>query len=278
MSTLLKAGEPVPVSELVTRVLARNPGMMTGPGTNSYLVGHREVAVIDPGPVDETHIEAILQATKGQIRWVLVTHTHLDHSPGAQLLIEKTGAELIAFEQPAEGFQDNTCQPSKPAQHRHTLETEEFSLTALHTPGHASNHLCYLLHAEAMLFTGDHIMQGSTVVIAPTDGNMTHYLDSLSDLKQESIERLAPGHGHLIEDATKEIDKLISHRLMREQKVIEALKQLGKGDLPLLLKKVYDDVPIFLHPVAQLSLHAHLIRLAELGRVARQQNDWLLSE
>ncbi len=278
LGSQLKAGEPVPLSDSVTRVLARNPGMMTGPGTNSYLVGQREVAVIDPGPMDETHVNAILQAAKGRIRWVLVTHTHLDHSPGAQLLVEKTGAELIAFEQQAEGFQDKTCQPSRPAHHRQTLETDEFSLTALHTPGHASNHLCYFLQDEGMLFTGDHIMQGSTVVIAPTDGNMTHYLDSLTDLKQESIDKLAPGHGHVIEKAIEEIDKLISHRLMRERKVIEALQTLGNCDLELLLKNVYDDVPVFLHPVAQLSLHAHLIRLAELGQVARHQNDWVLCQ
>lgn len=162
----LVADVPVSVAKLVRRVLCDNPGAMTGPGTNSYLVGIDEVAVIDPGPADDDHLDALAAAGGDRIRWILCTHTHSDHSPGAAGLKERTGAEVLGFAD-LEGL---VCD-------RHlvdgdTIEATEFTLRAIHTPGHASNHLCFLLERDRMLFSGDHVMDGSTVVINPPDGDM----------------------------------------------------------------------------------------------------------
>ena len=149
---------------VVRRVLAPNPGMMTGPGTNTYLVGVDEVAVIDPGPEDDGHLDAVAACGGDRVRWILVTHTHSDHSPGAAALKQRTGAEVLGFDE-RDGFV-----PDRAIGEGFALEGTEFSLRPLHTPGHASNHLCYLLDQELLLFSGDHVMEGSTVVIAPPDG------------------------------------------------------------------------------------------------------------
>src|SRR3954470_10149517 len=174
----LTPGVPSALSPLVRRIVAPNPGPFTGPGTNTYLVGIDEVAVIDPGPDDEAHLDAIAGAGSGRIRWILCTHTHPDHSPGAAGLKERTGAEILSFAD-RDGL---VCD-------RHladgdTVEGTEFTLRAVHTPGHASNHLCFLLERERLLFTGDHVMDGSTVVISPPDGDMGEYLASLQRLQE----------------------------------------------------------------------------------------------
>src|SRR5262245_37590324 len=214
----LVTGVASALSPMVRRVLAPNPGVMTGPGTNTYLVGIDEVAVIDPGIDDAGHLDAIVGCGGDRIRWILCTHTHPDHSPGAAGLKARTGATVLAFasrdglevdETIAEGFR---------------IEATEFRLTALHTPGHASNHLCYLLEEERLLFSGDHIMQGSTVVIAPPDGDMAAYLESLERLKKLRLRAIAPGHGHLIEEPRAVIDGYIDHRLDREHQVLDRVK------------------------------------------------------
>ena len=166
------------LSPMVRRIVCENPSSMTGPGTNTYLVGIDEIAVIDPGPDDEGHLEAIAGCGGDRIRWILLTHTHPDHSPGAVGLKERTGAQLLAFGRGPQGDLpvDGTLADGD------TIEATEYHLRVLHTPGHASDHLCYLLPEERTLFTGDHIMQGSSVVIAPPDGDMTAYLASLERL------------------------------------------------------------------------------------------------
>src|SRR4051812_27938283 len=163
---------------LARRILAPNPNVFTGPGTNTYLVGIDEIVVIDPGPANDAHLDAIVGCGGDRIRWIAVTHTHEDHAPGVAGLKERTGAEVLAFG-PKDGLK-----PDRKIGDGYSIEATEFRLTAIHTPGHASNHLCYLLEEERMLFSGDHIMQGSTVVIRPPDGDMQQYLDSLARVRK----------------------------------------------------------------------------------------------
>ena len=265
-SVALAPGMPKRLDEWVTRIIAPNPGVMTGPGTNTYLVGREELAVIDPGPAVASHIDAVLQAGAGRIRWVLCTHTHIDHSPAARVIAESTGATLLGRRAPAGSTQDLTFVPDRVLAHGERLELGGFALRVLHTPGHASNHLCYLLEQTRMLFTGDHVMQGSTVVINPPDGNMRAYLGSLDALLHEDIAILAPGHGYLIGDPHREVRRLIGHRLAREQRVLDALARHPGGGPDQLVLDVYADVPHKLHRVALRSLQAHLDKLVADGR------------
>lgn len=265
----LSSGQLDEIAPGVRRLVARNPGFMTGPGTNTYLVGHDRYLVIDPGPEDEVHVERILKETGGRIDAVLATHTHPDHSPAAKALADATGAKVMGKPAPEHGRQDSGFSPSELLNDGDRVKIDSLTLRALHTPGHASNHLCYLLEDTGLLFTGDHLMQGSTVVIGPPDGSMGDYLRSLARLQNEPATRIAPGHGLTIEDAQGEIVRIIAHRLQREAKVVERLGRIGKADLDTLVVSVYDDVDARLHPVAKGSLLAHLLKLEEDGRVAR---------
>lgn len=251
----------------VLRLTAPNPGFMTGPGTNSYLVGHDELAVIDPGPAIDDHVEALLAAGAGRIRWILCTHTHPDHSPAAALLKARTGATVLGRPRPEHGNQDHTFAPERVLEHGERLALGGVTLRALHTPGHASNHLCFLLEESRMLFTGDHVMQGSTVVINPPDGDMRVYLASLERLLEEDVAIFAPGHGYLIGAPHKEVKRLIAHRLAREAKVSAAIARLGAPTLEELVAAAYDDVPSRVHPVAARSLAAHLAKLVAEGTI-----------
>jgi glyoxylase-like metal-dependent hydrolase (beta-lactamase superfamily II)/8-oxo-dGTP pyrophosphatase MutT (NUDIX family) len=259
----LVPGAPKRLDARVTRLIAPNPGMMTGPGTNTYLVGEDELAVIDPGPAIESHVEKIL-AFK-HIRWILCTHTHMDHSPATAALKVATGAEVLG--RPAPPGQDETFEPDRVLSDKEEVALGGVRLRAIHTPGHASNHLCYLLEDTKMLFTGDHVMQGSTVVINPPDGDMRAYLASLERLLGEELAIIAPGHGYLIGDPHKEIHRLIAHRLGREKKVVGAISLLRRPSLEEMLPVVYDDVPERLHRVAARSLTAHLDKLVADGAV-----------
>jgi len=260
------------LSPMVRRIVVENPGMMTGPGTNTYLVGIDEIAVIDPGPGDASHLDAIAGCGGDRIRWILLTHTHEDHSPGAVGLKKLTGAEILAFG-PGEGKGkvrlDGTLGDGA------VIEATEFHLTALHTPGHASNHLCYLLNEERTLFTGDHIMQGSTVVIGPPDGDMAAYFASLEKLKtiRPRLKAIAPGHGHLIENPMATIDEYIEHRRAREKQVLDDLRNRGTATIAELVEDIYADVAPELHPVAQRSVWAHLRKLADDGEAKGDRFD-----
>jgi len=257
----LVAGERKRLDRFVSRLIAPNPGMMTGPGTNTYIVGESEHAVIDPGPDIASHIEKILAV--GNIKWVLCTHTHLDHSPAAAAIKKATGAQVLG--RPAPQGQDATFKPGQVLEHGQRVQLGDITLRAIHTPGHASNHLCYLLDQTKMLFTGDHVMQGSTVVINPPDGDMRAYLASLEELLEEDIAIIAPGHGYLIGAPKKELARLIAHRRAREEKVVKALVKIGPASVEELLPLVYDDVPVRVHRVAARSLTAHLDKLAAEG-------------
>lgn len=273
-----RVGEPVAVageSVKVVRLLAPNAGPMTGPGTNTYLVGDRELALVDPGPADGDHVNSILDAVGGRpLRWILVTHTHADHSPAACSIAGATGAELVGLAAPESGRHDLSFQPARVYRHGETLSCDEFSIELIHTPGHVSNHICYLLVEESLLFTGDHILQGTTSVILPPDGNMSDYMDSLQRLRARQLASLAPGHGEVIADAPAAIDALIAHRKGREDKILQVLAPLGEVDLDTLTPQVYDDVPPRVLPIARLTLEAHLIKLHQESRVLKTSSGW----
>jgi glyoxylase-like metal-dependent hydrolase (beta-lactamase superfamily II) len=247
----------------VRRLLAPNPSMMTGPGTNTYLIGESDVAVLDPGPAMPAHIDNIVAKATGPIRWILVTHTHPDHSPGVRLLAKATGAEVLGMAAPDGQHQDKTFRAGRILADGDVLRTDEFHLQAVHTPGHASNHLCYLLEQHKLLFTGDHIIDGSTVVIDPPDGNMKHYIDSLRRCKALVCAALAPGHGGVIEDPDRAIDWIIEHRLQREAKVRAAMEAHPGLSSHELVPHVYKDVDPKLFAWAERSLLAHLLKLQE---------------
>ena len=268
MPPSLHSGQLDEIAPGVRRLVANNAGYMTGPGTNTYILGTRRFSIIDPGPVAAPHIERLLSETGGRIDAVLVTHTHLDHSPAATAIAAKAGARLLG-RIAGGGKQDSTFQPTRVLEDGDAIDVDGVTLRALHTPGHASNHLCYLLASTGLLFTGDHLMQGSTVVIAPPDGNMGDYLRSLRRLQTEPVARIAPGHGLTIEDAQAEIARIIVHRLQREAKVLERLAAAGPTSLDELVTRVYDDVDPRLHVVARGSLLAHLEKLAAEGRVKK---------
>lgn len=270
----IQVGTIAELSSRVRRLTAPNGGPMTGPGTNTYLLGREQVAVIDPGPLDAGHTDAILRQVEAPVRWILATHTHPDHSPGVKALAAATGAEVLGRPAPTRGPQDQTFKPDRVLEHDALIECPEFSLRAVHTPGHASNHLCYVLEDERMIFTGDHIMNGSTVVIAPPDGDMTAYIQSLKLLKEYDLQSIAPGHGDTMDSPQEVVDWIVEHRYQREEKVLRSVRKLGDADLQELVAVVYDDVNRLLHGVAKLSLEAHLIKLLEDGQVIRSGQHW----
>lgn len=247
----------------IRRLVAPNPSMMTGPGTNTYLFGDEEIAVLDPGPVIDSHLDTIVRVADAPIRWILVTHTHPDHSPAAAVLAKRTGAELIGIAAPAGAHQDETFDPARAPADGDQLVTDEFTITAVHTPGHASNHVCFHHEASDWLFTGDHVIDGPTVVIDPPYGNMKQYIESLLRVKRMECTALAPGHGYIIHDPERVIDWIVAHRLGREAKVVAALKANPNLTARELVPQVYKDVDQKLYGWAERSLLAHLIKLEE---------------
>jgi glyoxylase-like metal-dependent hydrolase (beta-lactamase superfamily II) len=284
MTNTIIPGEVVRIHPRVRRITAPNPGMMTGPGTNAYIIGDAEggqgdLALIDPGPVIASHADLLIKHTGTRLRWIFCTHTHQDHSPSSRAVARATGAKIFGFGKvPTDGRQDTEFKPDHALVNDDVVACGAFRIRAIHTPGHASNHLCYLLEGEKLLFTGDHVMQGSTVVISPPDGDMFEYFASLNKLSQYDITAFAPGHGHVIDTPREEVAKIIAHRLKREQKVVDALTQspARTATLDALVPVVYDDVSPKLHVPARRSLHAHLLKLGRDGRVVEQDLHWRL--
>ncbi|KAA1172778.1 MBL fold metallo-hydrolase [Marinobacter salinexigens] len=272
------AGTAVEVAARVIRLTAPNPGVMTGPGTNTYILGHERFTVIDPGPDDPAHIQRILEITGGKIDQVLVTHTHRDHSPGAKPLQRETACKLVGLPAPEGPSQDSGFTPDHQPSDGEVINTEAGELKAIHTPGHASNHICFLLTDQALLFSGDHVMQGSTVVINPPDGDMKAYLESLYGLLAEPMRYIAPAHGFLMGRPESAIDHLITHRLAREHKVVKALKKCSPGTLKEVTAAAYDDVPPALHGLAARSALAHLLKLEQDGRARLGDEVWSITD
>lgn len=283
----IEVGKAVQLSDRLIRITAPNPGMMTGPGTNTYIVGYAgnkagartgvgEFVVIDPGPAIESHIEVIVETVGNRLSAILVTHTHRDHSPAAMALKQRyaeQGIDVPCMGLPSEKaderkFQDTSFVADRVLEHGDLLlfgseyrENNGFNLEVLYTPGHVSNHLCFLLKEEKILLAGDHMMQGSTVAIVPPQGDMLEYLNSLKLLKNYLIDAIAPAHGTLLLEPAKEIDTVIKHRLWREEKVLKSISREIPIDTNGLLLAVYDDVDPKLHWAAKFSLFAHLSKL-----------------
>jgi recombination protein RecT len=271
-----RTDEPVALLKNVIRLTAPNPGVMTGPGTNSYLVGDPDSGyiAIDPGPNDPEHLERLWRAAGGDIRMIVCTHSHPDHSPGARPLQARCasrppilGLPSASTARPASAFT-----PDRPLQNKERLALNgsglQHSLMVVFTPGHAANHLCLVLLEDGLLFSGDHILNGSTTVVDPPDGDMTDYLDSLDTLSaacdQHGIEFILPAHGHVLGFARQAIAQLKAHRLQREAKVMAAMQSRPGGTLEDWVALAYEDVPPRMWPVAQRSLLAHVQRISAL--------------
>ena len=275
---------PVPLLRNVQRLTAPNPGVMTGPGTNSYLVGDPATGyiAIDPGPADADHLDKLWRAASGDIRMIVCTHSHADHAPGAaplQALCVQAGRArppILGLPSAPTARAASAFTPDRPLQNHELLTLSgqapdgkiTHTLQVIHTPGHAANHLCLLLVEDALLFSGDHILNGSTTVIDPPDGNMADYLDSLDRLDavcaEHGVEFILPAHGYVLGDALGAIAKLKAHRLAREAKVLAAMQALPGGSMDDWVRHAYDDVPPRMWPVAQRSLLAHVERIRSL--------------
>lgn len=267
------------VAPLVRRVVCDNPGPFTFRGTNTYLIGRGEVAVLDPGPVDAAHLAAILRATAGErITRILVSHTHRDHSPGVAALQAATGAPSFGFgphqtppEQGGEGG-DHDFAPDVTLPDGGVIASDDWRATALHTPGHCANHLCFALETgrDAVLFSADHVMSWSTTVVSPPDGDMAAYMASLAKLAAHEDRLYLPGHGPPLPDPAPFVAALAAHRREREAKVLEALRAVRRATAAALVPAVYGPaLDAKLVPAAARSLLAHLIKLAAEGEAMR---------
>ena len=265
------------VSPLIHRVLAPNPGPFTFKGTGVYIVGDRDVAVIDPGPDIPSHIEALKHALDGKrVSHILVTHTHKDHSPAAKALKEWSGAKTYAFGPHGSGDTeagikveeggDMDFVPDVLVRDGDIVSGADCEFECVFTPGHISNHMCFALRQEKALFTGDHVMGWSTTVIAAPDGDMAAYMASLRKLETRDDAILWPTHGGPIRDPKPFLEAYIEHRLMREAQIVASLED-GVGTIPEIVARLYADVDRRLHPAAARSVLAHLIQLVRDGRV-----------
>lgn len=276
-------GEAETISPLITRVLCKNPSPYTYTGTGTYLVGTaKNVAVIDPGPMMETHGKAILSAADGRtISHILVTHSHIDHSPLSKWLSEKTGAPIYAFGphgagrkgglegEEVEAGADHDFMPDHKLVDGDTVSGDGWTLRAIYTPGHTANHLCFMLEEEQTLFCGDHIMAWATTVISPPDGDMRAYLKSLKRVIEEKPARLLPTHGPAVESPEPFVRGIITHRRMREGQILKHLEG-GPLSIEAMVSRMYKDVNKALHPAAARSVLGHLIALVDEGRVVTE--------
>lgn len=268
----------------VRRVLARNPSPFTFTGTQTHIVGTGEVAVVDPGPDLLEHVDAILAATAGErVAAILVTHTHRDHSPAARALAAATGAPVVgcapivapdagAF---TESF-DTGYAPDRVLADGEAVSGPGWTLRAVATPGHMSNHLCYAYEEERALFSGDHVMGWSTSVILPPDGNMGDYLASLAKLAARDDAVYYPAHGPRVDAPAKLVRATIAHRKAREAQIVRALEE-GPMRIEEIVARSYAGLDARLVPAAAASVHAHLIALAERGRVVERDRSWSLT-
>ena len=277
-------GVLAPRSPLVRRLLARNPSPFTFTGTGTFVVGSGTVAVIDPGPDDPAHVAALIAGLAGEtVSHIVVTHTHMDHSPAAPALKAATGARIVGcaplvlsdYGPRADAGFDASYAPDAVMSEGDSVSGPGWTLTAVATPGHTSNHLCFALEQEKALFTGDHVMGWSTTVVAPPDGDMADYMASLQKLMVRDDAVYHPTHGEPVTDPQRFVKHLIGHRRQRETQVLRAIGE-GLVTIPQMVAAMYAMVDKRLHPAAGLSVLAHLIDLEQRGRVARAGDNWQL--
>nr|WP_255696672.1 MBL fold metallo-hydrolase [Sandaracinobacteroides sayramensis] len=270
------------LSPLVRRVLAPNPSPFTFTGTGTYIVGNGKIAIIDPGPADEAHLEAVAAAVEGEeVTHHLITHTHVDHSPGAAPLKARLGGKvagcaplILSDDGPrADAAFDRTYAPDQVLADGEALQGPDWTLRAVHTPGHTSNHLCFALEEEGILFSGDHVMGWSTTVVAPPDGDMAAYMRSLQLLLERGDKRYFPTHGPAVEEPQRFVRGLIAHRRQRETQILKLLAE-GVAKIPDMVAQMYAPVDPRLWPAAERSVLAHLIDLESRSRVQRDGENW----
>ncbi|MEZ5994781.1 MAG: MBL fold metallo-hydrolase [Hyphomonadaceae bacterium] len=266
------------VSPLIRRLVANNPGPFTYKGTGVYIVGRGDVAVLDPGPDNDAHIEAILRAVDGErVTHIFVSHRHMDHSPGARPLAARTGAAIYASMSPPkpsdcdtlrlEAGDDHGFEPDCDVRDGERFTGPGWTIEAVSTPGHTANHMAYALLEENALFPGDHIMGWSTTIIGPPDGDMSAYFRSLEKVRDRGFATLWPTHGPPVtENPSAFVQAYIDHRTEREAQILEQMAQ-GKTSIKDMVSVIYADVDKRLHPAACHSVLAHMIRLVDLGRV-----------
>jgi len=274
-------GVPVELAAGIRRLTANNPGPFTFHGTNTYLLGSRRLVCVDPGPALPEHVDAILKAADGAtLDAILVSHTHADHSPGARLLKERTGAPIVGCgpHRPARPLADNEInpldasgdkehRPDRELEHGEAFETPELGLETVATPGHTANHLCFAISGTDILLSADHVMAWSTSVVAPPDGSMRDYMASIDLLLERSEDIYLPGHGGSLTKARSYVAELKQHRLKREAAILRQLDGAAQS-IPEIVATLYAEVDPALHPAAGLSVFAHLEDLAERGLVA----------
>lgn len=274
-------GVPELVAPGIRRIVANNPGPYTFLGTNTYIAGSGEVAIIDPGPADEAHLAAIVEATRGeQVTHILITHSHRDHCDGALPLKKKLGGEIVAFGSTGkrrgtvapgigDAFVDSAFTPDITVEDGDTIKCRGFALDVLHMPGHAPDHLCFALVGKRTVFTGDHVMGWNTTVIAPPEGDMADFLGSLERLMQRNDKIFLPGHGGRIETPQRVVRAYITHRKWREQTILACVDG-GMCTIPRIVAKLYGALDIDLQEAAALSVLAHLEHLIERGMVSAE--------
>jgi glyoxylase-like metal-dependent hydrolase (beta-lactamase superfamily II) len=270
----------------IRRLLAPNPSPFTFTGTQTYIVGDGDVAVIDPGPDLPAHVEALTAALADErVAAILCTHTHRDHSPASRALQAATGAPIVGCaplslddEGPrADESFDPDYRPDRVLADGERLRGEGWTIEAVATPGHTSNHLCFALEGEGALFTGDHVMGWSTSVVAPPDGDMADYMASLDRLLGRGDRLYYPAHGPAVEDPHAHVRRLIEHRRMRERQILGRL-ELGEGRIPAMVEAIYSDIDPRLFPAAGRSVLAHLVDLERRGLVREVGERWTLGD
>ena len=273
-------GEIAEVAPGIRRVVARNPSPFTLYGTGTYILGRGNVAVIDPGPADDAHIAALLEGLNGEtITHLLVTHTHMDHSPGCRLLQEHTDAKTYAYGPhgagklergvPVEEGGDMDFRPDWKVRHGDVIHGDGWSVECVYTPGHTSNHICYQLQGERVLFTGDHVMGWSTSIISPPDGDMAAYLSSLELLLERDDRIFWPTHGPCVEDPKPLVSAFIAHRRERESQILDCIGN-GVFRIEEMVPLMYSDLPEFMYPAAARSVLAATVYLVENGTLATE--------
>ena len=281
--TVLPVGEAMSLSPLVARVLAPNPSHFTYTGTQSYVVGTRDVAIIDPGPADDVHLDALIAAIAGRpVRAILCTHTHRDHSPAAAPLAERTGAPVIGCapltlddDGPrADAAFDAAYRPDDVLTDGALLTGDGWTLAIVATPGHTSNHLCYALREEQALFTGDHVMGWSTTIVSPPDGDMAEYMRSMQKLLVRDDAVYYPAHGDAVEAPQRLVRGMMGHRKHREGQILRQLERAPEGaSIAAIVPEMYRGVDSRLHPAAARSVLAHLIDMGDRGLATHVAGD-----
>ena len=265
----------------IRRIVAPNPSPYTLHGTGTYIIGSGEIAVVDPGPNIPSHIEAIMNETKGEkITHILVTHTHADHSPAAKPLSNLTGAVVMGYgphgEKEGEEGADLNFTPDYIIQDNEVIKGANWELECIHTPGHTSNHICYSVKGAKAVLTGDHIMGWSTTLVSPPDGNMKDYFSSLEKMLLRDEEYYIPAHGEIIKKPKRFVKALIGHRKMREKQIRKYLHTKNISYIPDLVSKMYPTLDKRLIKAAGRSVLAHLLHMKELGYVKSSDNGWFL--